>query len=182
MAKLSKRLIDSITASEKDVMVWDDSLTGFGIRTKPSGVKSFLIQYRNRNGRSRRLSIGQVGNRKLLELRPADIAKLHADLQDTPYNANRVLGLLRAMLNCAERWEMIPRGCKPSGPYQALSREEARALSKPRGTGRSYDRPSRWRGRWFDRSLYRRRYSASDLHRLPAWRDPDPGMGERRSR
>ena len=54
----------------------------------------------------------KLGNRKLLELRPADIAKLHADLQDTPYNANRVLGLLRAMLNCAERWEMIPLDVK----------------------------------------------------------------------
>ena len=41
MAKLSKRLIDSITSPEKDVMVWDDSLSGFGIRAKPSGVKSF---------------------------------------------------------------------------------------------------------------------------------------------
>ena len=34
MAKLSKRLIDSITASEKDVMVWDDSLSGFGIQSE----------------------------------------------------------------------------------------------------------------------------------------------------
>jgi len=73
MAKLSKRLIDSITASEKDVVVWDDSLSGFGIRAKPSGVKSFLIQYRNRNGRSRRLSIGQVGKMTLDQARKAAI-------------------------------------------------------------------------------------------------------------
>ena len=76
MAKLSKRLIDSITASEKDVMVWDDSLSGFGIRAKPSGVKSFLIQYRNRNGRSRRLSIGQVGKMTLDQARKAAIKAL----------------------------------------------------------------------------------------------------------
>jgi len=75
MAKLNKRLIDSITASEKDVMVWDDSLSGFGIRAKPSGVKSFLIQYRNRNGRSRRLSIGQVGKMTLDQARKAAIGR-----------------------------------------------------------------------------------------------------------
>jgi len=68
----------------------------------------------------------KLGNRKLLELRPADVAKLHADLQDTPYNANRVLGLLRAMLNCAERWEMIPRGANPAAhikPFPEKKRE-----------------------------------------------------------
>jgi hypothetical protein len=31
MAKLNKRLIDSIAAADKDVVVWDESLTGFGL-------------------------------------------------------------------------------------------------------------------------------------------------------
>ena len=68
----------------------------------------------------------RLGRRKLLELRPVDIAKMHADLQSTPYNANRALGLLRAMLNCAERWEMIPRGSNPAAvikPYPERKRE-----------------------------------------------------------
>lgn len=200
MPKLSKPLIAALNPTDQDVVVWDSSLPGFGLRAKASGVKTFVIQYRNRSGRSRRLSVGslgkvtldqarkeavkllgqvaagadpaeerrmrlrsetilqladvymkehcagrckprtieahtwllnklikpRLGRRKLLELRPVDIAKMHADLQSTPYNANRALGLLRAMLNCAERWEMIPRGSNPAAvikPYPERKRE-----------------------------------------------------------
>lgn len=200
MPKLSKSLIAAINPAGQEVVVWDSSLPGFGLRAKSTGVKTFVIQYRNRAGRSRRLSIGnlgkitldqarkeairllgqvatghdpaeerrmlrksetieqladvymrdhcagrckprtieahkwllkkyikpRLGKRKLLDLRPVDVAKLHADLQATPYNANRVLGLLRAMLNCAERWEMIPRGSNPAAvikPYPERKRE-----------------------------------------------------------
>lgn len=59
--KLTKRSVEAIATAAKDVFIWDSELAGFGIRVKPSGVRSYLVQYRNSQGRSRRLTIGRHG-------------------------------------------------------------------------------------------------------------------------
>jgi integrase len=59
MPKLTKRLIDSLEAEpDRDRFVWDSKLTGFGLRLTRTGRKSYLIQYRNAFGRSRRMTLG----------------------------------------------------------------------------------------------------------------------------
>lgn len=62
MPKLTKRLVDTLQRDPaRDVFVWDTEVRGFGVRTKPSGTKTFIIQYRNEERRTRRFVIGQYG-------------------------------------------------------------------------------------------------------------------------
>ena len=81
MPRLSKRTVDATDKAAHDVFVWDDELPGFGLRVKPSGAKSFIIQYRNANGRSRRLTVGRYGvltveeGRRQAKIALADVVK-----------------------------------------------------------------------------------------------------------
>jgi len=60
--KLTKTTVEAIKPGAQDVVVWDATLPGFGIRVKPTGVRSYIVQYRDRNtGASRRMTIGQHG-------------------------------------------------------------------------------------------------------------------------
>lgn len=66
MAKLTKRTVDAFVASATGTerFIWDNgdgAIKGFGIRMKPSGVAAYLVQYRNAEGRTRRLALGRVG-------------------------------------------------------------------------------------------------------------------------
>jgi len=44
----------------KDLFHWDEDIQGFGLRVEPSGIKSYIVQYRQ-NGRSRRMTLGRLG-------------------------------------------------------------------------------------------------------------------------
>jgi integrase len=65
--KLTKRVIDALPADPpggRECFVWDGgdgALKGFGVRIAPGGTKSYIVYYRTKEGRSRRLVIGRVG-------------------------------------------------------------------------------------------------------------------------
>lgn len=217
MTKLTKVAVDSVrTLAQtlgRDIYKWDSSLPGFGVRAKATGTTSFMIQYRNEFGKSRRHTIGRygvmtldearkeardllsassrgrdpradkinkrnalsvsdladrymsdhcegrckdstmaahrwlldkfivpkLGRLQLNEITHADVDRLHQSLKPTPYNANRVLGLLKAMFGRAEVWGLIPRGGNPAmsvRPFRErkrqrfLSPEELKRLAR----------------------------------------------------
>ena len=58
--KLTKRTVDAARPQIKRHIVWDDELKGFGLVVQPSGIKSYVLNYRH-HGRDRHLMIGRHG-------------------------------------------------------------------------------------------------------------------------
>ena len=62
---LNKRNVESLKSTDKPFIAWDDKLTGFGLRVQPSGVRSYIVNYRagtgGRKAANRRLVIGRHG-------------------------------------------------------------------------------------------------------------------------
>ena len=67
--KLTNRSVEDIATGDKDVVLWDSDLPGFGVRVKPSGVRSYVIQFRDGTGRSRRTTLGRHGELDAAEAR-----------------------------------------------------------------------------------------------------------------
>ncbi len=57
--------------SQGERFLWDSELEDFGLRVFPAGRKSYLVQYRNAAGRTRRLTLGLHG-----KLTPAEARQL----------------------------------------------------------------------------------------------------------
>jgi integrase len=58
--RIAKRSVDAL-AADRDAIYFDAALRGFAVRTKPSGSKTYLIQYESKEGRTRRISLGRHG-------------------------------------------------------------------------------------------------------------------------
>ncbi len=60
--KISKKAVDKAAVPERgDAYYWDDTLSGFGLRVTPKGVRSYVIQYRMRGKPARRMTLGIHG-------------------------------------------------------------------------------------------------------------------------
>ena len=96
--RLTTRSVADAMPRERRYIVWDEELTGFGVRISPSGLRSFIVQYRTRAGGRR------SANRK-------QVLGHFPDL--TPTRARfRARELLRAIA----RWRAHPGGGSPSIP------------------------------------------------------------------
>ena len=194
MPKITKRTVDALKPHERERVVWDDDLKGFGVRVHPSGRKVFIVKTRY-GGRVIKMTIGphgavspayarvraaeiitdaragknpagrrsraptmrdlgkrflkdyvpdhckpstaeeyrrsvklfidpRIGNLRVPDVQRSHIAALHHDMRDTPYQANRTLGVLSKIFNLAELWELRPDGSNPCRHVKRFKEEK----------------------------------------------------------
>ena len=49
--RITKRTLGTIQAAEREFTIWDVTVTGFGLRVRPSGAMSYVVVYRAGPGR-----------------------------------------------------------------------------------------------------------------------------------
>jgi hypothetical protein len=64
-SRLTKQAIDALEPRAKPFIAFDPDVRGFGVRVMPSGLKSFILEYRpgagGRNVTKRRMTLGRYG-------------------------------------------------------------------------------------------------------------------------
>ncbi len=65
--------VEALAPGDRERRVWDEALKGFGVRVRPSGTKSWIVNARTTGAdgrvRSRRITLGQCGEMSLEEAR-----------------------------------------------------------------------------------------------------------------
>jgi hypothetical protein len=89
MVKITKRIVETPEAREKDYVIWDDELSGFGLRVFSSGKRSYVVQYRI-GGRSRRYRRQAVKDRKVCR---QEVALWRKVLLPEPVEPGKALGI-----------------------------------------------------------------------------------------
>lgn len=122
MAKLTKKAVEALEApATGQAFLWDGELKGFGVRVTKAGVKTFIIQYRNVEGKSRRINIGRYGVMTVENARDEAKIKLGAvaageDPADTDHNPHQqatVAELCDWYLREAEAGRILGRRNRP---------------------------------------------------------------------
>lgn len=146
--KLTKRVVDALKAPEpskvgikvRESFLWDRELRGFGVQVMPSGLKSFVIQYRTSESRNRRAVIGRYGLMTVEEARTLAHEKLVAVSKgfDPVAEEARAAGLLTVTEICdwyiteAEAGRILGRRRRPiKASTLAMDRSRIEAHIKP---------------------------------------------------
>lgn len=133
--KLTKRVVDTAHAEGQDRKVFDRTLPGFHLRVKPSGLKSFAIQYRTRSGRQRSLTLGRYGTLTVDEARGE--AKQLLAMVAKGEDPSQERHAKRHSISMHGLWdEYITRHAKPKKAPRSVEEDESiwrRWLRKPIG-------------------------------------------------
>jgi integrase len=79
MMRLTKRVVDALSPRQKQYVEYDTDLTGFGVAVYPSGIKSWVCEYRPHGG-GRGVAKKRVTLSKVTQLTPEQARKTAADM------------------------------------------------------------------------------------------------------
>ena len=118
MSRITKRAVDALTAREREYMLWDRDIKGFGVRVHPSGRKVYLVKYRQ-HGRVVKKTIGPHGAIPPVaaRARAAEIitaAKTGKDLAGRDLQARETAAPTVHELAGRFVEEYVPARCKPN--------------------------------------------------------------------
>ena len=121
MARITKRAVDALTARQREYMLWDDDIKGFGVRVHPSGRKVYLVKYRH-HGRVIKTTIGPHGT-----VSPAAARARAAEVVTAAMTGRDLMGRVlppqaddaATMHDLARRFleDYVPTHCKPSSAH-----------------------------------------------------------------
>ncbi len=116
MARITKRTVDALESGERERVVWDDDLKGFGVRVHPTGRRVYIVKTRYR-GRPVKVTIGPHGVVAPAEARTR-AAEIMSDARagKDPAGWNRPDAKAPTMRELGQRLleEYVPSHCKPS--------------------------------------------------------------------
>ena len=117
MPKITKRTVDALKPMERDRVVWDEEIRGFGVRVHPSGRKVYIVKYRH-EGRAVKATIGPHGpiTAAAARARAAEIVTLARTGRDLEGKTPRSKAGGATMADLARRFldEYSPGHLKPS--------------------------------------------------------------------
>lgn len=132
MARITKRVVDAAQPAARPFFIWDDALKGFGLLVFPSGVKSFVFQYRTKEGRTRRATIAKVGTltpdkaRELAEAMAWDVRQGNDPLAEKRKHKDALT--VAALLDL---YMASPRYAEKAATTQAIGRGQIERHLKP---------------------------------------------------
>ena len=105
--RLTKTVVAEAKPGEREYMIWDPRLAGFGLRVRPSGAKSFVFVYRTaggRQGKTQRVTIKGSSPEAAFEQAKKLQARYHggADPANERVQAKAAVKAARAALTVAE--------------------------------------------------------------------------------
>lgn len=125
MPKITKRLVDTLRPeSDGECFTWDSELKGFGVRMMPSGVASYILKYRNQEGRQRKLALGRVGTLTPEEARVLARQRLGEVTQGADPSADRTK--IRKAITVAELCDLYVQDAEGRVKASTLAMDRSR--------------------------------------------------------